>query len=284
MKKLIPYTLILFAITACTERIDVKVNDTYTRLVVDGSVSTDTTVYTITLTKTADYFYNQPSPKVVDATVTLSDGDTTYALHETEPGISGKYSTGPGFFGRTGHDYTLHISLAEPINKLSDYQASCELVHVARLDSIGVEFRQDLGRNGIWVIKCYAQEPGNEVNYYMFNVYRNDTLLSDSINKVSVSDDKYINGSYINGVGVYYINNDDTRMRLHYRDKVTLQMSGITKEYYNFIMQVQSAGFNIPFFHGPPANVQGNVSNGAVGFFAAYSNTFASTIVNQIGK
>jgi hypothetical protein len=55
-------------------------------------------------------------------------------------------------------------------------------------------------------------------------------------------------------------------------------MSGITKEYYDFLYQAQMAGFNIPFFTGPPANVKGNITHGAVGFFAAYSNSRASKV------
>jgi hypothetical protein len=58
-----------------------------------------------------------------------------------------------------------------------------------------------------------------------------------------------------------------------------VQMSSITKEYYNFIQEVQQAGIQIPFFSGPPANVEGNISNGGVGFFAAYSNSFAKVII-----
>ena len=58
-----------------------------------------------------------------------------------------------------------------------------------------------------------------------------------------------------------------------------LQMSGITKEYYNFVQEVQIAGFNIPLFTGPPANVVGNIDNGAIGFFAAYSVTRAKCVI-----
>jgi hypothetical protein len=58
-----------------------------------------------------------------------------------------------------------------------------------------------------------------------------------------------------------------------------LQMSGITQEYFNFIDQVRQAGFNIPFFSGPPANVEGNVNPGGVGFFATFSNSFATAVV-----
>jgi len=58
-----------------------------------------------------------------------------------------------------------------------------------------------------------------------------------------------------------------------------VELSAITKEYFDFINQVKQAGFSIPFFTGPPANVQGNVSNEGVGFFAAYSSSFAKKVI-----
>ena len=94
-----------------------------------------------------------------------------------------------------------------------------------------------------------------------------------------VSDDKFYNGSYMNGVDVMYINNEHNWETLHVGDTIMLQMSGITKEYFNFIDQVKQSGFNLPFFTGPPANVEGNISNGGIGFFAAWSNSFAKTVV-----
>jgi hypothetical protein len=283
--RLIHFSLLpafLLVLSSCTERIDVKLDETYTRLVVDGAIATDTSAYSIILTKTADYFYNNPSPVVTNATIRVTDGDSIWILHETQPGSSGIYMTDTGFYGKTGKQYTLQIELEDPIDDHTFYTSSCFLSPVARLDSIQVGFQPDWGKEVFWEIKCFAQEPGNETNYYMFNLFRNDTLITDSITKVSISDDKYINGSYIRGAGVIYIDNSYSWMRLHAGDKVTLKMSGITKEYYNFISQVQFAGFNIPFFQGPPANVEGNISDGGVGFFAAYSNSYASTTVGNI--
>jgi hypothetical protein len=272
---LILFTVILFS---CTEKITVTVGDTYTRLVVDGSVSTDTMAHIIILTKTADYFYNQPSPPVTNATVTLSDGDSIYTLHETAPGQSGIYKTNPSFYGKVGKTYTLQIHLAEAINGKTDYSASSELPSVTHLDSTNAVLRTDFGDHPHWEVRCYAREPGNEVNYYMFNLYRNGTLITDSIQDVRVSDDKLINGSYFNGA-VMYLNNDREDERLKPGDTIQLVMSGITKEYMDFVQQVQAAGYNIPFFSGPPANVVGNISNGAVGFFTAYSNSKAKAVV-----
>ena len=279
MKKAFIFFLLAITLAACVEKINITLDTTYVRLVVDGSVSTDTSKYSVNLTHTADYFYNAPIPRVTNANVTLYDGDSTYTLKETEPGKSGIYETESDIAGVVGKTYTLNVSLAGEIGGNTNYSSSCQLMSVTHLDSATILLHADWGKDGVNEIKVFAQEPGNEVNFYMFNLYRNGKLMSDSISKVVVSDDKYINGSYINGLGTFYLNNSNPWEKLFPGDTITLQMSGITKEYYNFVSEVKSAGFNIPFFMGPPANVVGNVNNGGVGFFTAYSNSYATTIV-----
>lgn len=278
IKSILSFLFILIVAVSCTEKITINTGETYVRFVVDGHIATDTSAYEITLTKTADYFYNAPSPKVISATVQLSDGDSTYTLHETVPGISGIYRTGQFFNGKIGKTYTLNVQLPAPIGGSSSYSSSCALVHVAHLDSTKAVFHSEFGKNGAWEILAYSRDPANEVNYYMFNLYRNGVLMTDSIHKVRVSDDKLINGSYFDG-SVMFLSNSRDDEKLVSGDRITLVMSGITKEYFDFVQQVQRAGFNIPFFTGPPANIVGNISNGGVGFFAAYSNSYASAIV-----
>jgi hypothetical protein len=270
---------LIFAATACTEKIDLTLDESFTRLVVDGSISADTTPSFITLTETADYFYNAPSPKVVNATVVVTDGDTSIQLTETIPGISGIYTTPDGFSGQPGKNYTLDIQLAEPIDEKTAYTSTCKLNPVTRLDSISTVFEPDWGASGFWQVKVYALDPGDAINYYMLKLFRNGVLWSDSITKVSTTDDTFFNGNYINGAAAFFINNENKSQTLHPGDTITVQMSAITKEYFNFINQVQQAGFSIPFFSGPPANVEGNISDGAVGFFAAYQCTYATCLV-----
>jgi len=278
LKTIIYLLLIMIMTVSCTEKVTINVGSTYVRFVTDGHISTDTVAYQITLTKSADYFYDAPSPKVVNAQVTLSDGDSIYTLHETQPGISGVYATDPSFYGKIGKTYTLNVQLPAAIGGNSSYSASCKLEHVAHLDSTKAVLHPEIGENGVWEILCYAQDPANEVNYYMFNLYRNGVLMTDSIHKVRVSDDKLINGSYFNG-SVIYLSNNRADEKLYPGDRITLVMSGITKEYFDFVQQVQQSGLNIPFFTGPPANIVGNISNAGIGFFAAYSNSYASTVV-----
>jgi len=276
MNKILILILATLLLSSCVERIDVQLDETYTRLVVDGALATDTSARSVTLTKTADYFYNQPPPVVTGAQVSINDGESVYPLNESDPGV---YLADTGFHAEIGKTYTLNIRLAESINGEDEYSATCKTTSVARLDSITFEFQPEWGEKGYWLIKIYAQEPAQEVNYYLLKYYRNGVLKTDSIQKYAVSDDKYFNGSYIRNLAVFFINNNHDWETIHPGDTITVQMSGITKEYYNFIQQVQIAGFSIPFFTGPPANVQGNINNGGVGFFATYSNSWATAVV-----
>jgi hypothetical protein len=278
-KNHLPFMLLLFAAVSCTERIDVKLDETYTRLVVDGSITTDSSPSIVTLTKSTDYFNNKPSPKVTGATVTIFDGTTFYPLSETVPGQSGIYTSRDPLPGKAGKEYALHVKLPAAISGYTSFGATTMLYPVVPIDSVTTTFHADWGKKGIWAINLYAQEPGNEVNYYMFNWFRNGVPMSDSIYKKVVLDDQLFNGRYMAGIPVIYVDNANEWETLKPGDTVTLQISGITVKYFNFITQVQQAGFNLPFFTGPPANVQGNITNGGSGYFTAYSNSYAITIV-----
>lgn len=278
-KNIILSLVIACFLLACTEKVEVKLDSTYARLVVDGSISPEAGPYGIALTSTASYYYNEPAPRVVNATLTLTDGLYSYPLKETIPGTSGIYQTDSSFSGNIGRTYTLNIELPEAIGGYNDYQATDQLRDVTRLDSVRALFHPEWGKEGVWTIQVWAQDPGDEVNYYMFNLYRNGKLLTDTLNKKVITDDALFNGSYINGIDAMYLNNAHKWETLYPGDTIMVQMSGIGKEYFNFIDQVRQAGFNIPFFSGPPANVEGNIVQGGVGFFAAYSNSYATAIV-----
>ena len=63
--KILLFLMLGIIAASCTERIDVELDDTYTRLVVDGQLTGDSTeTHTIILTESTSYFYNQPPPPV----------------------------------------------------------------------------------------------------------------------------------------------------------------------------------------------------------------------------
>ena len=264
------------AVLSCTERIDIKLDESYARLVVEGSVTTDTLKHKVILSKTSDYFFNKPPVMVTGAGVTISDGTSTEVLLEESPGI---YSTGPSFAGVVGRTYTLNVDLETPIGGFKDYSASSTLLHKAQLDSISLAFHSSWGPDGIWEVKSYLLDPPTQ-DYYRILISRNSTMLTDTLYEWYVTDDVFFNGNYTNGAGIGYLVQDYHDNTVSAGDTITAEVDGIGKDYANFIWDAQTEiwGSN-PLFSGPSANIKGNINNGAIGFFAAYSVTRARAIV-----
>jgi hypothetical protein len=267
---------ILLFITSCTERIDIELDETYTRLVVYGTITTDTTRHYIELSTTSSYYYNEAPPPVTGASVEISDDlGNIENLTEAEPG---KYSTSPLFAAVTGRTYTLSIELADEINGHKTYMASSTVSPIYPIDSIGLVYQPDWGEDGFYEVTCYYQDPPT-TDFYMFNIFKNGELLTDTINNRFVSSDELYNGNYTNGIGVGYLNQTNEREVLRPGDTITFQAGNISEEYYNFIVTLQAeTGFQTPLFSGPPANVKSNISNGAVGFFTAYGVTYSRKV------
>jgi hypothetical protein len=243
--------------------------------VVDGVVTTDTMAHYVKLTKSIDYYSETTVPGVSGATVTISDGHTMITLEETPTG-SGIYLTPDDYFGTPDSTYFLNIELQEPINGQTSYSASSKLNPVAPIDSIKVVYKEEWEA---WELQLFATDP-LDVNFYMFDVYKNGKLLTDTINEVGISDDKYFNGNFTYGAAVYYFDKKNPDEELFPGDSIKLRMAGITSEYYTFVVDVMNETFEFrnPLFSGPPANISTNISNGGMGFFTAYAVSYADVV------
>ncbi len=261
--------------TSCTEKIDIDLGTTYTRFVVDGVITTDTMAHYVKLTKSIDYYTPTDVPTVSNATVTINDGFETIILEESDS-IAGLYLTPENYFGVPERTYQLNIELQEAINGQTSYSATSKLYDVAPVDSIKVVYKEEWEA---WELQLFATDP-LAVNFYMFDVYKNGKLLTDTIDEVGISDDKYFNGNFTYGAAVYYFIKENPDEELFPGDSIKLRMAGITSEYYTFVMDVMNETFEFrnPLFSGPPANISTNITNGGMGFFTAYSVSYATTI------
>ena len=260
---------IITILYSCTEKMDIELDNSYTRLVVEGRFSTDTTVHQIKLTKTSSYFYNDVAPTVSGAVVTIDDGITTIPLTEsiTRPGV---YETASNVFGVIGKTYRLLIKNVD-IDKngvFEEYSANSTIYPINTIDSIAMEYKTDFKA---WEVKVYVIDPPTE-DYYLFNVYKNNKLITDTITEPLITDDKFFNGNYTNGIGVGYLEDEKPDEKAFVGDTIGLEIWRINKDFHKFMTELQDATRpSTPLFSGPPSNAKGNISNGAVGYFAAYS-------------
>lgn len=243
-------------IWSCTERIDLDLNNQeFERLVVDGVITTDTMAHTVELMLTTDYFYNQVPPRATGAVVSITCNSQSYLLNEVEPGV---YKTDSTVYGEIGKVYTLHINY----NNI-DYEASCLLKGTINADSIHAEPVDEEDYKKYFEITYYGYEPETTGDYYKWLLYRNDTLLTDTLNEVVFESDELVNGSYMNGLPIYWVRGISG-------DDIRLETWAVPKEYYDFMLSLMlETEWNGGPMSGPPANIKGNVNNGALGFFLA---------------
>jgi hypothetical protein len=266
-------------ITACgEEEIELNLKSTKTHLVVDGIITTDTMAHCVKLTLSGDYFYNKPLPRVSGAVVQLSDGVETIVLTESTD-APGCYFTPDDYFGKENHLYQLEVSgVNAPGIKSSDvFSAESFLNPLLPVDYISVEY---LGVWKLWKVLLYMQDSANYTNYYLFKVFRNGLLVTDKYSKMSVVDDKFFDGNYANGVWIAALDATKEAENILPGDTISVETYMIDKAYYDFIFAAQiETTMKNPIFSGPPANVPSNISNGALGSFAACA-VYRNSVIN----
>lgn len=270
----------VFLLEQCTEKINIKLENNQPHLVVEGMVTNEATVKTIRLSTTTDYFYTQVAPAVTLAKVTLNDDKTSVMLIEN-PANNGIYVTPAIYTGIPGTKYTLNIELQNAINGQKVFSASETMPKAYSPDSIQMLYHPDWGKSGSWETQLYLQDPPG-ANYYSFRGYRNDTLVTDTISNVRISDDKFYDNRYVRGMPTLFWNQEHISEKIIQEDKIKLQVGSITKEYYTFLDELkQEVNPKNPLFSGPSANVSTNISNGAYGYFSVCAVSYISTTAKK---
>lgn len=254
-------TLLIFA--GCTERIDLELDNTDEMVVIEGEVTTENKSHRVMVTKSAPYFANQAPIPIEDAQVWLYQGDNSWQLTEQEPG----YYYTPQMEGIPRATYQLEV-----IAEGATYTAQSIMPQLTVIDSI--RFREDVFNDKDMEILLFAQEPGETKDFYMWKYYKNHELATDTITEATIERDDLVNGSYISWIGVMQVENYSLN------DTITLEMSNIPEEYYWFLVEFfsETAWRGGPF-DAPPANITGNISNGALGFFSTRSISRKTRII-----
>ena len=279
--------LILITLVCCQpdEEINWKVDEIPERMVVAGSITNELKLHTVTLRKSGNYFSNTAAEVISNAAVSITDGSNVYYLEENPEG-SGIYKTTEKIKGDTGRLYTLNIDIDEPLNNETRFSARSFLNSSIRADSmISIIYESPFIFNNadtvIIVNNIFGYEPEPAGDYYIVSLYRNGTLLNDTIDEYITIYDR---NSGINGEDFFpfaFLEN------FAVGDTVEIEFRSISKAYYDFIDGVKriSAGTDPFGFSGPPANPVGNIEGGnALGFFIASAVTRVSTQAREQKK
>lgn len=270
---LLAFFSIVFA--SCTEKLDTDYRgDTDNLIVVVGEFSTDTTSHTVYLSRTVDYNADTAFAEE-GAVVTITDleNNTVIPLTETSPG---KYSTTNDIYGEISHEYRLNIETQSG----SSYYATSKILPLTDIDSITVKFEYiPLIEEYFYKVFFFGQEPAGNGDYYMWNLYMNDTLYNDTLSKSQFQSDDFVDGQYITDFDLYWLEPDEVKT-----DTVlfVVEMESLTEEYFTYLNSVMSeTAWRGGPFDPTPANVTTNIEGDlARGFFKTCTKKRSNTVIH----
>ncbi len=273
-KILLIITCLLLILSSCREEIDLQLDSTYTRLIVEAYITNDTTRHKVMLSKSGPALNSGTTLPVSAAIVNITDGINTFPLTE-DPSCKGSYLTDSTVFGIPGRTYTLNISNVD-INDdkiMETYTAQSIMKNLNPIDSIEIIYEAMYGKG--WIINLFTKDIGGGRNFYLVKAYKNSILLTDSAFKLAnLADNTGFEGQYFNGFSAYYLRAERTDEKLNPGDIVTLELNAITPEYYDFLLEyIEEYYPKVPIFSGPSANISTNIypKDKACGFFAVYA-------------
>jgi hypothetical protein len=291
MKKINNILLIVLVVlgTACTERIDLDLKESDPVLVIYGNITDTLSYQSVSISHSTPYFSEPANTSISGAKVTIITSDNeTWQLRESNS-VNGLYQTEGRKAGRQGETYHLQVEYdfnQDGVDEL--YEATTTMLPAFTIDSVKIKTMDDMGYN-VFTVNMYAMEPEGE-DFYVSKYYVNDTLAT-KISQYGLMKDILTDGQYLNNYIVYFfadqaeIEDYPEDDRKYYTfvtsgDHVTVEFCRVEKGFYNFIEQAQDVKYGEnPMFGGPPSNIQGNISNGAMGYFAAYATSQYKTTV-----
>ena len=279
---------------ACTEDIVIDMEEGNHRIGVEASFTNEMKRHETILSYTAD-FYNQNEIQMVSgATVYVTDGvDTMYYYEDDEQ--PGHYFT-DSVEGRKNTVYRLSVEAVD-LNGESQSLFAEGLIpdNVESIDSLAIKHYN--GSNDSipsvflidtveWVYPYFQSLPDPGI-IYMPKVWKNDTLVSDSLSLTLMIPQGGFAGYYVNGPEMLESNKEIPigyflRSKLNDGDEIRADLYSITPDsYYYFYSILMSTGSN-PML-GAPANVSSNIQpeGEGVGWFFTASVVTGSTVFRK---
>jgi hypothetical protein len=257
-------TLLLAAIAglhACQEPINIDLKSCAPKLVIEGAVTTEKGPYQILLSRSTDYFNPGKTKPETGARVIISDNaGHSETLQEKEPGSYYTFN----LQGMPGRAYNLLVETGG-----QSYTASTVMQDSVHIDSLCqhtqasvYDFPNNIPSHSLM---CWFLDPPKQGNYYGFRIVKNHRMLRDLV-RDPIMDDRLTNGRIQNALltDVSFSEGDSIKI-----DLITLDKAGY--DFYLTLQQTFNSGGSP--FSTPPANPITNISNGALGYFGAYSIT-----------
>ena len=249
--------LLTFIFYSCEEIIEIDLNSADPKIVIEGTVTAQPGPYTVTITKTADYYNPGTYPTVSGAVVSIADSNGFFEeLVETAAGI---YQT-DSLQGTPGRTYTLTVTVEG-----QTYSAISSMPLPTEIDSLLYEENEEgvrpRDKKGYALTIKFTDESGVE-DFKRVKIYRNGNL----------QDGYFLYNGRLSDGNVIEFDRIHTAFELN--DYVYVELLSIdepTYEYYSTLGNAVASSGGSKIQTKIPANPISNLSGGALGYFGAFT-------------
>lgn len=245
--------------TSCEKVIDVDLNTANPLPVFEAYMENDSFCY-VKATWTSSYYDNSSSPIVTNATMTVSDqaGNSETLTYQGQ----GIYK-GSSVVGTIGNTYTLSVNIDGNI-----FTAESKMPALTPIDSCTTQNRGSFfggGQSGspkYWVFVNYT-DPANITNYYAVRTTYYDSVETKYTTDYRIADDDLSDGISTRSFTTF--------QSFEQGDTLSIELASIDQPTHLYFKTLGDAIAGAGFASAAPANPTTNFSEGALGYFGAWS-------------
>lgn len=256
-------------LTSCENVIEIELDYMKPKLVIEGVINDFDNQCIIKLSKTTDYFNQKTNPTVSDAVITLTDNaGTVVKFNEIEPG---NY-LGESVQAKSHINYTLSI-----LSEGDKYEAKATIPQKVNIDSLTCLYNpESIFYEVGYVVSCHFSDPEEFRNFYRLKTYNINDKSKAKNSKDLYSDDLF-SGNNVELPWSYdvYQRSDTVVVELYSLDEQTY-------DYYKTLFPISGGAEMMSLT--TPANPNTNISNGALGYFGAYTISRDTIIISPQTK
>jgi len=245
----------LLLITSCEKEIDLDLDESPQKYVIEGIVHDSLADNYVLISKTRPFDYNGAIDVVSGANVEIKDNQgNTYSLYESSPG---RY-TDSTLLGVSGRTYTLKV-VVDGIT----ISGSSFMNNRSNIDSLSFELPNGPGGFGGIKLKCHFTDPANIDNYYRIKAFENGIQKPGFTN---------ISDEYFDGNATFFPIREGSFMPGSIATVHLLTVDEVNYRYFSAISSSQGGDV--------PGNPVSNLDNDeAVGYFAAYAKSEIKVVI-----
>ncbi len=243
---------LVVSFSACEKVIDIKVQESDKKYVVEGVITNQPGGCHVYLSRTQPFNEDNNFEQISGAAVTISDNGQQMVLAEIRPGVYESLA----LTGVPGHNYHLSVTVNNQV-----FTATCTMPPLVKLDTLYIA----PGPFGQFQFATIAYTDLVGINKYRFVQYVNGNKDPE----IFWENDEFTDGQKVIIQLDTGVDKQDDPRNINSGDQVTIEMLGIDQAVYKYWYSLQSGGGDGGGNSAAPANPVTNIKGGALGYFSA---------------